>query len=360
MCIFGLLVHPLIAEERLNVSDEYQRIAADYQRIVAATDNSAARAAAGRLTRDGYRRLVDQVKGIEGLSADDLHALGQCHEALDETDKARELYARSLAAAPQARTHLSLTRVSLDNDLKAADEQFAKAAELQADHPDLQGFRLALAEAHQRGRDWNGAVAYLESLLAYTKTLADGPPANANALLSHLAIQKELDRVRRFAGMTDQAAAPLNVQQWAQGEPAELAALQGKVVLVDFCAIWAEPSRARIGQLKELHAKFASQGLEIVSVSLAYQHKYDEAADEVVYEKDLPPKDEAAALATFAKKHEMTWRIGLIGRETIEQYGVGTLPHTVAIDKQGNVSAIILGGDQADEDLPAIVMDLLK
>ena len=86
--------------EPLDVSGSYQRIVADYQLIAAAANSSAAHAAAGRLTRDAYRNLIHQADGAEKLSADDLYALGACHEAIGDTDEAKILFSKSLASAP--------------------------------------------------------------------------------------------------------------------------------------------------------------------------------------------------------------------------------------------------------------------
>lgn len=361
-CLMILLLLPIAAssEEPPDVAGEYQRIVADYQRIVAATNDTVARAAAGRLTRTAYRQLIDKAKAVEEPSADDLHALGQCHEAIGDKDKAKELYTKSLAAKPQARTHLSLARVNIQDDLKAADTHFANAVKTDPAYPDLNRFRLSLAAAYQRERDWEAAIPYLEHLLGYTKTLADRVPASARLQVTHSAIQRQLDRVRRFAGMTGNATPELKVQHWAQGEATKLADLKGKVVLVDFCAMWAKPSRDRMDLLKELQTKHADKGLEIVGVTLAYKHKYDAETDKVKVEDDLSAEDECAGLAAFAKKHEIPWRLGVIGQETVDEFGVATLPQTVALDKEGKVAAILLGGDKSKDDLTSIVNGLFE
>ena len=215
---------------------------------------------------------------------------------------------------------------------------------------------MSLAAAHQRDRDWNGAVPHLEQLLGYTKSLADQTPASAQLAANHSAVQQQLDRVRRFAGMTGSAAPPLTAQHWVQGEAAQLDGLKGKVVLVDFCAMWAQPSRERMELLKEVQ----QEGVEIVGVTLAYKHKYDAKTDKVTVEEQLSAADESAGILAFAKKHEIPWRLALIGQETVEEYGVATLPHTVVIDKQGSVQAILFGGEKGDEDLKSIVSELLK
>lgn len=347
----------VLADEPPDIAGDFQRIVADYQRIAAATDNAAAaRAAAGRLTRDAYRRLIDVAQAVEEPSADDLHAMGQCHEAIGETDKARMLYNQSLKAAPAARTRLSLARVNLANNLKAADTHFAEAVKTDPEHPDLSRFRLSLAAAHQRERDWEGAIPYLEHLLGYTKTLAERTPASAQLQNNHFAVQQQLDRVRRFAGMTGNAAPELIAQHWAQGDATTLAGLKGKVVLIDFCAMWAQPSRERMELLKGMQ----QDGLQIIGVTLAYNHKYDAETDKVSFTNDLSTEDESAGLGEFAKKHEIPWRLAVIGQETVDEYGVATLPHTVAIDKNGNVAAILLGGPKAEEDLETIVNGLLE
>ena len=63
--------------------------------------------AAARLARDAYASLLARADGIQQLSADDLHALGQCYEGVGGLDKANQRYTKSLEMAPAARTHLS-------------------------------------------------------------------------------------------------------------------------------------------------------------------------------------------------------------------------------------------------------------
>jgi len=354
-----LAVGSVRGDEPLDVSGTYQRILADYQRI-AATGNNDARSAAVRLTRDAYRLLIDQAQGVKDLSADDLHALGTCPEGLGERDRAKELYAKSLKTSPLARTHLSLCRVSLRDDLKAADTHFAEAVKLQPEHPGLGQFRLLLAAAHQAERNWDQAIAHLEHYLGYTKTLLDSQPGNSRLRARHAVVQKQLDKLRRFSGMTGNAAPPLKVKQWVQGDATDLDGLKGKVVLVDFCALWAEPSRKRMEKIKDLHAKYAEKGLETVGVTLAYHHSYDTETDKVTYDEKLPPKDERAGIAAFAKKHEIPWRLGVIDREIVAEYGVSTLPHSVLLDKKGQVKMILLAsGPDDDAELERTVKGLL-
>jgi thiol-disulfide isomerase/thioredoxin len=64
------------------------------------------------------------------------------------------------------------------------------------------------------------------------------------------------------------APAPKLVLKDLQGNTVDLEALKGKVVIVDFWATWCEPCQIMIPWLEEFHNRYASQGLEIVGVSM--------------------------------------------------------------------------------------------
>ena len=363
--------------EPLDVAKAYKRIVADYGRTIKFARNSVNRAVAGgrltrsayrnlireaavdraaarRLTRDAYRNLIHKAANVKNLNAADLHALGQCYEAIGDAKNASAFYAKSLAAKPLARTHLSLVRTNLKDDLKSADLHFAKAAKLDPMHPDLNRFRASLAVAHQHNQDWNDSAKYLEHLLKYTKTMIDRAPTSSRVKAGQIAVQKQLDRVRRFDSMTGKAAHPLKVKHWAQGGAVSLAGLKGKVVLVDFCAMWSKSSRDRMEFLKTVRSKYGDDQLEVIGLTLAYNHKYNPDTDMVKREDKLPAKEELTGIAAFAKKHKIPWPLGMIGRDVVEEYGVSTLPHTVVINREGNVAAILFGGDNASEDLNKI------
>ena len=57
------------------------------------------------------------------------------------------------------------------------------------------------------------------------------------------------------------------------GEPFALSALEGRVVLLDFWAPWCVPCRASFPFLDSLHAKYASQGLTVVGLTLEEREK---------------------------------------------------------------------------------------
>jgi thiol-disulfide isomerase/thioredoxin len=62
--------------------------------------------------------------------------------------------------------------------------------------------------------------------------------------------------------------APAFTGRTLDGEPLELAALQGQVVLLNVWATWCEPCRAEMPELQALHARHRAQGFTVLGVSV--------------------------------------------------------------------------------------------
>ena len=107
------------------------------------------------------------------------------------------------------------------------------------------------------------------------------------------------------------------------GLTAQLSQERGKVVYVDFWASWCGPCRLSFPWMNEMHAKYGSQGLEIIAINV-----------------DANPADAKKFLdATPAK-----FRIAFDQKgATPKAYGVKAMPTSYLVDRQGALLAVHAG-----------------
>ncbi len=110
-----------------------------------------------------------------------------------------------------------------------------------------------------------------------------------------------------------------------------LAQLRGKSVLVNFWATWCEPCRQELPLLSKLQASHRDNGLVVVGVNI------DRGST-------------AGDLKTFAERRKLSFQIWRDPEEQLAaSFGVGTLPASFLIDKNGNVVWSKTGAIEADE-----------
>jgi cytochrome c biogenesis protein CcmG/thiol:disulfide interchange protein DsbE len=101
------------------------------------------------------------------------------------------------------------------------------------------------------------------------------------------------------------------------GDTVSLASLRDKVVLLNVWATWCHPCRDEIPELREVHTRYAGQGLELVGVSVDAQGNED-------------------AIREFMKEFRMNYPVWLDPDERVSnQFLVVGVPATFLIDRKG-------------------------
>jgi len=109
--------------------------------------------------------------------------------------------------------------------------------------------------------------------------------------------------------------APALVAPRLDGSVFDLAALRGKVVIINFWATWCSPCRAEMPQLDAFYRRYRARGLELLGVSV------DDAQDRDAVVRVMKSFSYPAALAAAAKVNDfgapiavpMTWIIDAQG-----------------------------------------------
>lgn len=116
-----------------------------------------------------------------------------------------------------------------------------------------------------------------------------------------------------------------------------LSSLRGKVVLIDFWASWCGPCRNENPHVVEVYKKYHDKGFDIFGVSLD--------RDGNNWRKAI--KDDG--LVWNQVSDLLYWK-----SEPAKVYGVGAIPYTVLIDRDGKIIAKKLRGDSLSQKLQEI------
>ena len=205
-----------------------------------------------------------------------------------------------------------------------------------------------------------GAKAFLDGLKEKADDAADA--GIDRALQGFAGLERSLTSEKRRAERVGQPAAPLAVEAWANGEPISQEDLKGKVVLLDFWAVWCGPCIATFPHLRDWNKEYADDGLVILGLTRYYNYRWDDQAGRAVRsDETVAPEQERAMLEKFADQNDLGHRFAIQdGSAMSDFYGVTGIPQAVVIDREGIVRLIRVGsGEQNAADIDKMLKQLL-
>jgi len=257
--------------------------------------------------------------------------------------------ADAVAMTPQMRV---LSRLRQSTGLQQSGDSSAAIAELEAALADV---RATPYEVEFQTRvQLVGALAdlYLETAaIEQARTLLAEESTFAEGVFQIIQVSGTKEQRRDSAGgrvflrdrlqqaMIIKTEAPeIRVKEWISGEPATLASLRGRVVLLEFWATWCKPCREMFAKLKQLDEIYRPRGLEIIALTRHYfadRHTGESQADEL------------NLMRRTVAEQDLTFRVGVAEDErTQELYGATGLPTLALIDRTSIVRDMHFGGGE--------------
>lgn len=184
----------------------------------------------------------------------------------------------------------------------------------------------------------------------------DGDRARATLKEAHDTIstpelRKSLEQTSARLELVGKTALPLAFDR-EYGSFTNLAALKGKVVVIDTFAHWCVPCKASMPEMHKMYEDLHSKGLEIVGVTRYYGYYGTD--------QGLSRAEEFRRMGPFTKEHQLEWPVIFGEQKNFDNYHVAGIPTTFVVDRKGIIRNVRIGyTPEAFKEFRAVVERIL-
>lgn len=286
-----------------------------------------------------------------------LSGLNESESSTEETAQALVRMLRSLTSADRGNDSWRETFIpQLDRVVTDALDQYPQSQVLQNSYAETQF--LMITQWDQDDPD-----ATKQRIETVTKRLASAAIKNvsARATLRRIQVHKErMEAVKPVSSLVGKPAPDWDIDAWVNAKGVTEEGLRGKVLLIDFWAMWCGPCVATFPHLRQWREEFGDRGFEIVGVTQYYNFQWDDENKRASRaSEDVSPAEERETLKSFLEHHRLKHPV-IVSPEDSEmgsQYGVRGIPHVVLVDRQGIVQFVKTG---AGADTAKQIHDKIK
>ena len=188
---------------------------------------------------------------------------------------------------------------------------------------------------------------------------------SVRAMLRRIELYRErMAAAKPVESLVGKPAPAWDVDAWVNGDDTDQESLKGKVVLVDFWAMWCGPCIATFPHLRQWREELSAEGFEIVGVTRYYNMLWDaENKRASRAEEEVSAAQEQETLEYFLDHHELNHPVIVTPEqsEMASNYGVRGIPHVVLIDREGIVQLVKTGaGEKTAAEVYAKIKELLR